>query len=327
MGDLISYSLLNDFFELLRIKETVVIDKVLLHNLFNSDLNLLTRTVSFYELECGLEFEKQYQNQQLISICLLTDIDELHLVQNDNPNIKFLNFIDSTNIFLLKSCSQLIKDYQIVVADFQTDGYGRNQKKFVSSFGKQLLFSFSLIFDKLEDIKGLSLVIGLSIIKSLEKLGYKNLNIKWPNDIYINNKKVCGIVIETKYVNKQLVVIVGVGINVLSFDFSRITNNNVTSLDDNVMKNIVMNRRVLLTHIIEDIKLYVNKFKCESLFPFVGEFESKDLFANQMVQAVFGNDTVCGRNIGITNEGYLKLQDSEGLEFTIHSGDISIRSI
>ena len=48
MGDLISYSLLNDFFELLRIKETVVIDKVLLHNLFNIDLNLLKITVSFY---------------------------------------------------------------------------------------------------------------------------------------------------------------------------------------------------------------------------------------------------------------------------------------
>ena len=327
MGDLISCSLLNEFFSLLRKKETVVIDNDLLHNLFNDDLNLLTRTVCFYEQECKLEFNKQYYNQQLISICLLSDVDELHLIQNDNPNIKFFNFIDSTNFYLFKCCSHSIIDYQVAVADFQTNGYGRNQKEFVSSFGKQLLFSFALTFDKLEDLNGLSLVIGLSIIKTLEKLGYKNLNIKWPNDIYLNKKKICGIIVETKFFNKQLVVIVGVGINVLNFDFSRISNNNVSSLEENEMRNTIINRRVLLTHIIKDIKSYMNKFKCESLLPFIDEFESKDLFANQIVQAFSEKKSVFGRNIGITNEGYLKLLDSFGNELIIYSGDISIRVI
>jgi biotin-(acetyl-CoA carboxylase) ligase len=71
----------------------------------------------------------------------------------------------------------------------------------------------------------------------------------------------------------------------------------------------------------------VDKFKCESLLPFIDEFESKDLFLNQIVHAFSGKNTVCGRNIGITNEGYLKLLDLLGNELIIYSGDISIRVI
>ena len=129
-------------------------------------------------------------------------------------NFKEIYFpsIDSTNTYLKNHYFEL-KNFSIVRADYQTSGHGRCERNWESEKGKNLLFSI-LIKDKNIVKNGgfLSLVTAISVCKTIEK-SFPNITkplIKWPNDIYINDKKVCGILLES---NLPEYIVVGVGLN------------------------------------------------------------------------------------------------------------------
>ena len=124
--------------------------------------------------------------------------------------------VDSTNLYL-KHHYLSLDNFTIVSTDFQSAGKGRYDRVWKSEKGDNLLFSI-LIKDKPLVIKGgyLSLVASVSVAQVLEKYGYKNVTLKWPNDVYINNKKVCGILLEGQ-VPEYLVIGIGINVNQETF--------------------------------------------------------------------------------------------------------------
>lgn len=122
--------------------------------------------------------------------------------------------IDSTNKYLKDNYSKL-ENYTFVSADSQSFGKGRNNRIWLSENGKNILFSL-LILDKdvFRHYKELSVVFAYAILNELSKLGLKDLMIKWPNDIYVKDKKICGILLESVCKSEIECLIVGVGINV-----------------------------------------------------------------------------------------------------------------
>lgn len=125
-----------------------------------------------------------------------------------------LDSVDSTNSYLKKHYKEL-DNYTFVSANYQTNGKGRNDRDWKSENGKNLLFSL-LLLDKqlISHYKELSIITAYSIIKELEKLNIKDLSIKWPNDVYVKDKKICGILLESVSVNDIECLVVGVGLNV-----------------------------------------------------------------------------------------------------------------
>lgn len=129
--------------------------------------------------------------------------------------------IDSTSTYLKRNYENL-PNLTFVSADYQTNGHGRNQRTWVSQKDENLLFSL-LIKDKniIKDFSSLSIKAAISIIKVLEDIYHiPNVSLKWPNDVYINDKKVCGILLESVSIEQDIpCIIVGIGLNVNSTRF------------------------------------------------------------------------------------------------------------
>ena len=129
--------------------------------------------------------------------------------------------IDSTSAFL--KCRRFsLRNFTFVSSDFQTDGHGRMGRTWHSNSGENLLFSV-LIKDKIltENFSSLSLCTAVSILKTLNEFGFYNVSVKWPNDVYADNKKICGILLESVAdTGKITSIIVGVGLNVNAKEFN-----------------------------------------------------------------------------------------------------------
>ena len=136
-----------------------------------------------------------------------------------NINELYFPIIDSTNTYL-KNCFVELDNFTIVRSDYQTSGHGRENRVWYSPNGDNLLFSILIKDHKLIECGGLlSLVAACSICRSITKYSHGRLHplIKWPNDIYINDKKLCGILLEG---NVPSYIIIGVGLNINQKVFS-----------------------------------------------------------------------------------------------------------
>ena len=167
-----------------------------------------------------------------------------------NYIIKEFYCIDSTSTYLKKNYLEN-ENMTIVSALKQLDGHGRMNRKWISNEGENLMFSI-LIKDKdlINDFSSLSLASAVVIYNALNKLQIKNVSIKWPNDVYVKDKKICGILLESvSYDGEIKALVIGVGLNVNSiFDNTQLENTATsiyketnTKYELNVIKDIVYN--------------------------------------------------------------------------------------
>ena len=133
-------------------------------------------------------------------------------------NILYFETLDSTQTYLKKHFSQL-DDKTVVIADEQTAGRGRFDRKWISQPGG-LYFSILLKPNKTDFLANLTQLMALCICQAVEKYGI-NPNLKWPNDVQVNGKKLCGILSETILEHDRIACLVlGIGINVEQKDLS-----------------------------------------------------------------------------------------------------------
>ena len=134
--------------------------------------------------------------------------------------LEIIDTISSTNDYLLKKEKNKNKDIKICIAEGQTKGRGRRGKSWISPKFKNIYFSLSSYLKK-EDLSGLSIVVALSVSRVLSEINVASL-IKWPNDLLVGNKKICGILIETAKVGELTRVVIGIGINVNTVSYTHL---------------------------------------------------------------------------------------------------------
>lgn len=141
-------------------------------------------------------------------------------------NLLFFEEIDSTNEYL-KSNYQKLNDLTFIRANFQTNGKGQFERVWESEKEQNLLFSMLLKERNFKDLETIKDLVIKTLINFLEKIKI-NAKFVYPNDIYVNNKKILGILIETKICKLDLeYVIIGIGININQTKFNT---NSATSL-------------------------------------------------------------------------------------------------
>jgi len=137
-------------------------------------------------------------------------------ISNYQINLLHLSEVDSTNAWLRSNLSNYTHGF-VVSTDYQTTGKGQASNVWESERGSNLLFSLLLEPTKIP-IKEqfiLSQLVSISIVNVLRNLLNKEVRIKWPNDIYVDNKKLCGILIENTIIDSQMAkAIIGIGLNV-----------------------------------------------------------------------------------------------------------------
>ena len=181
-------------------------------------------------------------------------------MSNSYYNIVHLEEIDSTNDYAQKLISTNKQvDRTIVLADYQTKGKGQRNNVWSSEKSKNLLMSIILQNINLEPAKYfyLSMITSLAIVKTLNKIVKKNVEIKWPNDILINSKKVAGILItNTIRQNKINNSIIGIGINVNQSIFESELSNATSIFRETIKKYEVSE---ILTEVLDNFFSLYNK--------------------------------------------------------------------
>lgn len=227
-----------------------------------------------------------------------------------------LESVDSTNAYLKRNYESL-DNFFIVSADSQTQGKGRDSRVWDSEEKKNLLFSLlikdSLYFDQ---YKAISLISAYSIVESLKEYGINDLAIKWPNDVYVKDEKICGILLEAISKEKMECLIIGVGLNVNQKQFNQYQRS-ATSLTNILNKEIEIDKlkNLVFEKIISNIKKLNNH-------NFYQEIQEYDYLMNKEAYAEIHNEKKFVKIIGINPDYSLKVK-IDNSEINLQSGEIS----
>jgi BirA family biotin operon repressor/biotin-[acetyl-CoA-carboxylase] ligase len=228
-------------------------------------------------------------------------------------NLEFFEFetLESTNDFLLKQ--KLNNKIQVCITKEQTKGRGQFDRQWLAPKNSSIFCSIKLKFNKEISLNGLSLIIGLSIVKTLERqYQISNLKLKWPNDIYYQDKKLAGILLENQF-QKAHFVTLGFGLNFnLPSDFLP----NINWIDLSQITNETINQQILTIQIIEQILSNCLMFKEQGFLYFLEDWHSYDYLKN--TTKTIGNQT--GIVQGVNKEGALILEVA-GKQHTFYTND------
>lgn len=136
----------------------------------------------------------------------------LHQSSSADHPINLFPIIDSTNEYLLQNIPNL-KQGEVCIAEYQYAARGRRGRRYFAPFGTNLYFSLHWQINAKKSTHGLSLVVGIVVAELLASLGVENIKLKWPNDIYLDNKKLGGILIESKVKQAEMHLVIGIGLN------------------------------------------------------------------------------------------------------------------
>jgi len=235
-------------------------------------------------------------------------------------NIFYFKNLSSTNEFARKMVQKGAKEGTVIIAEEQTEGRGRKGRKWFSPPGG-LWFSI-ILYPSLPPEKGglLMMASSVSIVDSLADIGI-NAGIKWPNDILIGKKKVCGILMEMEAsLNKINFAIVGIGINV--YNKLHPSLENASTLQKFINKKI--SRISLIKSILEKFDENYQKL-LEGDYESIGKkWISLSLTIGKELEIKEGNIEIKGKAIGIDENGFLLVKGREKIH-RIMSGDVIIK--
>ncbi len=238
----------------------------------------------------------------------------------------FLN-IDSTNRYLLETISTHVSPPRVVLAEHQTAGRGRRGREWISPFGGNLYMSLLYRIEQPgQGLMGLSLAVAVAIGRVLKEKFHTDVQLKWPNDILVEGKKLCGILLELQGENPGPVdVVVGVGLNVsLSDQVRKQIDQPCVALSD--CTNTPVSRNQLAVDIICDIYSALQTFEESGLTSFLSDWQSWDCYNEKPVRLYLGNRIIEGQCRGIDEQGAL-LVEEQGQVRRFYSGEISLRTV
>ncbi len=239
-------------------------------------------------------------------------------------NICYSRLVSSTNTALVDSYSKGNSSDSLFLCEFQYEGRGRRGKTWQSPYANTIMFSLGMKAPKSQkSIKGLSCALGLSVAKTLISLGISNVSVKWPNDVYIDGRKVCGILVELVSIKSDNhAVVIGVGLNY------RLTNNYLDLIDkpstDLVSQGIQKSRSQVLRCLVERLCEDFRRFTDSGFSVFRDEFNEIHWLSDRLVEINHGEISVTtGIVTGVNGEGELVLRKGDR-EVPIIAGEISL---
>jgi len=218
----------------------------------------------------------------------------------------------------------------VVCADMQTAGRGRRGRSWLSNKGDGLLFSLLLRPDIAPDkVSQITLLMALAVAKVLRKTYAFDARIKWPNDIVINAKKVCGILTELHPgAGGKYFIVVGCGINVRQKNIPDELQGIATSLFLESDRNSLIANDELLQSILTEFKEYYDRFLTGGSFAeFVDEYNAWLISLDKEVRVLDPKGEYSGISKGINDKGELLVERLDGTVEEVYAGEVSVRGL
>ena len=222
----------------------------------------------------------------------------------------FFDSIESTNIFLTNK--PFTNKVQLCVTREQTQGKGQHGRHWESHKDSSILFSIKRNFPQECNLNGLSLIVGLAIVKVLEKeCLVEGFKIKWPNDIYFENKKLAGVLLENKMQSGNQSVVIGVGLN-YSIDQSMIFEIPWTDLAK--ITKTLPDIKLLTAEIINNILVMSEHFSAFGFDDFRLDWKRYDMLRGSKVKSTDLKNFFEGEVLGVSSQGALKIFTKNGVK-------------
>jgi BirA family biotin operon repressor/biotin-[acetyl-CoA-carboxylase] ligase len=253
--------------------------------------------------------------------------NELRKVLSKLPlrEVRYFDSIGSTNNEALAWAASGAQDLSLVIADEQTAGRGRLDRKWFTPKGTALAFSL-ILRPTPQEKPHLTRIVGLAALAIADALRTRGLvsQIKWPNDVLLNGQKVAGVLVESVWSGEEIdCLVVGIGINVLKDavpapDLLRFP---ATSLEESL--GSLVERERILHDVLAGIVAMRPHLGTDS---FLASWEKALAFRGEQVQVEDGNGAVItGKLLGMEADGSLKVVVEDGKSTAVRFGDVSLR--
>ncbi len=256
-----------------------------------------------------------------------------HLIKQDLGSLGFLSDVvyhdstDSTNKEALRLAQQGKLEWTVVIADHQTGGRGRQGRVWYSPFNANIYTSFILRpCLPVEHLPAISLLAGMVVAMVIEYFTGMNVEVKWPNDVLVHNKKISGILLELG-VDKEneTFVVVGIGINVNSDIASYPDDIAGIALSMNSLTGKTYNRTEILKYLYRIFNKWYQVYVRNNGFKGIKDtFMRRFKMADEIVYIVDGKDRMSGLIKDIDDYGGLMIMDKNNKVNTIKTGDVHL---
>jgi BirA family biotin operon repressor/biotin-[acetyl-CoA-carboxylase] ligase len=290
-----------------------------LQSLDEFGLELVAVSGKGYKLQQPLQLlDQQHINAQLTPAvqALLTQI-EIHPI------------IDSTNANLMELAQHTAASGQLCLAEYQTAGKGRRGRSWVSPFGHNIYLSLLWRYQNGPGaLAGLSLAIGVTVVRALQMAGVEEVGLKWPNDIYWRGRKLAGILIEVSGESSgPCHAVIGLGLNLyLPQQQAESIEQAWVDLKQIMGETVMQQRNHLVALLLNEMVPVVADFESQTLQSVVAEWRRFDCMLGKQVTLYIGEQSFTGTVRGVDDEGLLLLEESGGKTRAFASGEVSFKS-
>lgn len=282
--------------------------------------------------EAGYEIEAQQNKGYRLMAApdLMTEAEIKSLMHTEwvAKEVLYFDTIDSTNTKAQELAEKGYQSGTLVVADKQDSGKGRRGRSWVSPSGTGIFMTLMIKPDiNPNNASMLTLVAALAVAKAITSVTGEEALIKWPNDIVVNGKKVCGILTEMNaqfdYINH---IVVGIGINVHNESFPEEISQMASSLMIEAGGKR-FHRAQIIAETMSYFEQYYDTFlKTQDLSALVREYDKLLVNRNKSVRVLDPKEPFDGKAMGITPKGELIVDTWESRKL-VSSGEVSVRGI
>ena len=248
------------------------------------------------------------------------------LQANDFHNkIEVHNLIDSTNDSLMRRLPNQLQQGQVCVAEHQSSGRGRRGRKWISPFGSHVYLSMYWCLEQgMSAAMGLNIVTALAVSDAVKAIYDIDIQLKWPNDIYLDGVKLAGILIDLEgQALDPCHCVLGIGLNLkMPKDSAAEVDQPWTDIAQHTTK--ALNRNDLVAQLIACLNKRLTVHQNQGANTLIEEWQRLDYFYNQPVKLISGERVTRGICRGIDHQGALMLE-IDGVIKAMYGGELSLR--
>lgn len=279
------------------------------------------------EAEFGVEvFKVPGRGYRLSSPMIMLDAEQISRgVADLGWPIMVESSVDSTNAEIFRRLDAGERAPFVLLSERQTAGRGRRGRAWVSPFAENLYCSVVLRVDGgMSQVEALSLTVGLAVAKTLQGLGLSGAQLKWPNDVLVDGRKISGILLELAGEPADVChVVIGVGINVnMAIDAPAAIDQPWTSVRQCMGR--MLDRNVLAAELFLQLR---DSLSVHWLHGFAGlreQWETLHAWRGRSVALTAGNNATLGVVLGVDERGAIRL-NVDGVERVFSGGELSLR--
>lgn len=257
-------------------------------------------------------------------------LDEAVLQAAITKPLELIPIIGSTNQHLMDKVDSL-ESGAVCIAEYQSNGRGRRGREWVSPFGSNLYMSMFWRLDTgMAAAMGLSLVVGVAVVEALESLGIEGIKLKWPNDLYFQDRKLAGILVELSgQAGGAANLVIGMGMNLNMDTKVQGITQPWTSLmqaaqHSEAMQGKTLDRNQLAITLIKTLHQTLEEYELHGMTGFVERWNRLDNFLGRPIKLLIGEREITGIERGINEQGGVLIETENGLEAYI-GGEVSLR--